>query len=336
MNFLGMSQEDAELGLRVMFTVAQANGALHPGEVALLEASARAFGVVLEETEAVLEVLGQDSASRENWRGIVRIAPGALAQELSVESRERVLQAGILMAIMDGEVDEAEIGTVEAFARALGVSEPRVHNLKQLAQGHVKLLWFDLARHSFARDIFEQELHDKGLGGVWKIVAPLLGMANNEALAQRFRATEHMPAGSLGRAYWEYLDPYGFGLPGEHKGVPETGVWHDITHVLSGYEATPPEEILVVCFTAGFYEKDPFFWIFTIVLQYHLGIQVSPYSHSLRGTFDPEVAIEALQRGAACKEDLIQWDYWPHMERPLEEVRAELGIVPRAQCPGKG
>ena len=37
----------------------------------------------------------------------------------------------------------------------------------------------------------------------------------------------------------------------------------------------------------------------------------------------------ALARGAACAVDLSDhWDFWPHLARPLDEVRAELTIPP--------
>jgi hypothetical protein len=49
-----------------------------------------------------------------------------------------------------------------------------------------------------------------------------------------------------------------------------------------------------------------------------------------KGLLDFEAFRTAYMRGQACNADLTTWDPWPHMERPLEEVRAELAIPPVA------
>ncbi|HMR72159.1 MAG TPA: hypothetical protein PKA84_18220, partial [Rubrivivax sp.] len=54
----------------------------------------------------------------------------------------------------------------------------------------------------------------------------------------------------------------------------------------------------VVSFIAGFSRQDPFFWLFTITLQFHLGIGVSPYSAPEKGLFDPVRVFAAFERGA--------------------------------------
>ena len=49
-----------------------------------------------------------------------------------------------------------------------------------------------------------------------------------------------------------------------------------------------------------------------------------------KGLLDFEAFRAAYLRGQTCNVDLTTWDPWPHMERPLEEVRAELAIAPEA------
>ena len=81
-------------------------------------------------------------------------------------------------------------------------------------------------------------------------------------------------------------------------------------------------------FHAGPRRKEPFFFIF-FVLQFHLGVQMTPTAPSKHGNFDPHKVLVALQRGAACKIDPTDgWDPWPLMNRPLDELRAEYGIPP--------
>ncbi len=313
MDFLGLAAHDAVLGLRAMKAVAQADGWESAQESELLFAAARAFGVELDPGD-----LGP-------------IDPEGLMQSLSgPEARLRVIQAMILMAMMDGEIDDQEVSTIEAYAGRLGIDEPRLHNLRQLAQGRVRLAMLDLARRSFARPVFEDAFKQEGLRGVWKIVGPLMGGARDDALAQRYRSTGQCPEGSLGRAYFDFMERHDLAFPGERYGVPESGVWHDISHVVSGYEATQEDEVLVVSFIAGFSREDPFFWLFAITLQYQLGIKVSPYSPPETGYFKPGSALEALRRGAAMNTDLATWDWWPHRDRPLSQVQAMLGVPPVA------
>lgn len=243
--------------------------------------------------------------------------------------RERIVQSAILAALADERVDDLEASGVRALARALEVDEPRVRNLEQLARGRVRAMWLDLARRSFARATFERQLRQHGLGGLWRIVGPMLGLARDPVLAQRFIALGELPDGTLGRAYFRFLVDEGLSFPGEPGSVPEAGLWHDVTHVLAGYRTSDDDEVRVVCFIAGNRRDDPFFWVFTIALQYHLGLKVSPYSPARRGLFLPEVANRDYERGARVAVDLESWDPWPHFGRPLEDVRRELGITRR-------
>ena len=111
--------------------------------------------------------------------------------------------------------------------------------------------------------------------------------------------------------------------------VAEEGVWHDLSHVLAGYGTTPEGEVAVVSFIAGYRREDPFFWVFTIALQFHLGIKVSPYSPNLTGHFDPALVLGAMQRGMAMTHDLSTgWDYWPDLPLPLDDVRRKYGVAP--------
>lgn len=300
---------EARAGLRAMMTVARADGELADSEIALLEVAARALGV--EEPRA-LETITEDE----------------LAAAVLPERRVVVVQAMILTALMDGDVSGAEVALVERYARALGVDEPRVANLRQIEEGRLRLLWLDLARRSFARPIFEETLREKGLGGVWKIVGPMLGLARDPELTRRYNDLGRLPEGTLGRAYWRFIVDHDLGFPGEGI-VAENGVWHDLSHVLGGYDTEPKGEVSVVSFIAGYRRDDPFFWLFTIALQFHLGIKVSPYSPGLRGHFDSERVARAFARGQAVVRDLSRdWDYWPDMPRSLDDVRRELGVPP--------
>ncbi|HEU4413005.1 MAG TPA: TerB family tellurite resistance protein [Polyangiaceae bacterium] len=302
----------ARAGLRAMATVARADGRVDPAELALVQAAARALGVSIEGPEA-----------------LAPIEPAALADALPDPAHRLIaLQAMILTALMDGDASGREADAVRRFAESLGVDEPRVANLRQLAEGRTRALWLDLARRSFARPIFEQTLRAKGLGGVWKIVGPLVGLAKDHDLARRYNDLGRLPEGTLGRAYWRFVVDHELGFPGEGV-VAEEGVWHDLSHVLGGYGVDPSGEVSVVSFIAGYKRDDPFFWLFTIALQFHLGVKVSPYSPRGKGHFDPELVRRAFARGRRVNRDLsTEWGYAADLARPLDEVRRDLGVPP--------
>ncbi len=301
----------AEAGLRALATVARVDGEPTESERALFDAAARALG-----SSAPLDELAS-------------IAPGELAMVVvDAPSRLRVVQALILMTLMDQKVSPEETEIVTRFAAALDVDDARVGNLKQLAAGHTRLLWLDLARRSFARPVFERVLRERGIRGVYEIVGPMVGLARDPDLTRRYNDLGRLEAGTLGRAYWEFIVHNELGFPGEGI-VAEEGVWHDLTHVLAGYGVDPLGEVDVVSFIAGYRREDPFFFVFTIALQFHLGIRVSPYSPRETGFFDPERVRRALARGAAVRRDLsVGWDYWPELARPLQDVRRDLGVPP--------
>ena len=78
-------------------------------------------------------------------------------------------------------------------------------------------------------------------------------------------------------------------------------------------------------------KRDPFFFIFATTMIFHLGFPVlaDDYLGTTKGAFEPMKAARAYERGLACKVDLTEWDYWPHVDRQLEDIRRDLGIPPR-------
>lgn len=301
--------------LQAMAAVAGADGALAPTELTLLEAAR--------------DALGLDG----DVRHLAPFDAGAL-RDADARVRERVVQAMLLMAVMDGAGSPGEAALVEATAATLGVDEPRVANLRQLASGRVRRLWLDLTRKGYAMEEFLRTAKEEGGRGLWKTFAPIVGLSTDDALAERIVANGLLPEGTLGRAYFEFLTRNGLPFPSEPFAVAERGLWHDLSHVLGAYETTPVDEALVVAFVAGFRREDPFFWLFTIALQFQVGLRLSPFSPGVPKQIDPRAFVRHHQRGAAVRLDLSrECDFRADWERPLALVRAELGVGPRDDAP---
>jgi tellurite resistance protein len=306
------TREQARWGLRAMKTVALADGRLDDAERQMLT--------------SVQAILGTNYPIED----LTPITPEELASALTDRHiRHQLIQGLIVVSLIDGKADRRETETVEQFARALEVDAPEVQDLRYLLNGEMLRLRLDLARRFWLREKVKEIWKTERLGGIFKFVRGMLGRYENAALARRYQALEHYPAGSLGRSYWEYCRKNGFALPGEKGGAAEQVLFHDCAHVLSGYGTTPDEEVQVACFSAGFQRRDPWTFVFFVLLQFHVGIRLTPITGARTGFFDPVKSMIAIRRGAAMTVDLNSgWDYWPVMGEQVEELRKRYNILP--------
>lgn len=306
------SLEQAYWGLRAMKTVALADGKLDDSERHMMEAVQRIFG-----TTYSLEELAS-------------IAPAELALAFpDPQLRQQLAQGLIVMSLIDGNANAQETELVEQFAKALEVSAPEVKDLRHVLKGEILQLRLDLARRFWLRDKVKDIWNGEGIRGLYKFMRGMIGKYEDTALAARYQALEHYPVGSLGRAYWEYCRNNGFALPGEKGGAPEQILFHDCAHLLSGYGTEPEGEVQVACFSAGFQRRDPWLFVFFVLLQFHVGIRMTPITKARTGFFDPAKALIAIRRGAAMNVDLNDgWDYWPVMGEQVEELRRRYNILP--------
>jgi len=233
------------------------------------------------------------------------------------------------MSLIDGKANAQETNLVEEFAQSLEVSAPEVKDLRHVLKGEIFQLRLDLARRFWLRDKVKEIWNTKGIRGLYSFMRGMIGRNEDPALAARYQAMEQYPSGSLGRAYWDYCRENGFALPGEKGGAAEPILFHDCAHILSGYGTDPEGEVQVACFSAGFQRRDPWLFVFFVLLQFHVGIRMTPITKARTGFFNPEKAMIAIRRGAAMNVDLNNgWDYWPVMGEQVEELRRRYNILP--------
>ncbi len=306
------SPEQAFWGLRAMKTVALADGELSASELRMTECIQRIFGTTFSPEE------------------LVPIVPTDFARAFpDPQLRRQLVQGLIVMFLIDREASQQEADLVAQYAQALDVSIPEVKDLRYLLKGEILKLRLDLARRFWLKEKVIGIWNNEGLRGIYQLVGGLLGKYENAELAGRYKVLEQYPAGSLGCAYWEYCRNNGFALPGEKGGAPEQILFHDCAHILSGYGTALEEEVRVACFSAGFQRRDPFTFVLFVLLQFHVGIRMTPITKARTGFFDPEKAMIAVRRGAAMNVDLNNgWDYWPVMGEQVEELRRRYNILP--------
>lgn len=312
MNVFQIGPEAGVAALRALRTVARADGKEAELETRLLEVAARLYGQS-----------GVDLGALEP------IEPAALAAAIAdPNDRLRVVQACLLMGLADGEADANESATIASFARALGVDEKRLSVFAKLAAGERLRARVDFMRSSM---LPQMRRALEGAGLMWALKFFVLRVATDREdteMAWRYRRLGLLPESTLGRRYWAHMRENRFAFPGEVGGAPEFAVQHDVTHVLAGFATDPAGEMQIAAFTAGMKREDPFTFCFFPMLQFHAGLQIQPVVAPAKGNFDPEKFARAHERGNAMKVDLTAgWDPFPHMERPVDDVARDIGLV---------
>lgn len=308
----------ALLGLRAMKSVASAAGAPGPSQRALMEAARR----VILKIDAHIDALPPVEPAE--------LAAGFTGPEL----RQQLVNGMLVVALADGPPSRVTVARIKAFANALGVSTPHVTDLRRLAEDHMTLFKLDFLRRSQVADIMKNQLEQTGPLGLAKAVLGMRGVIEDTSLASRYRAWAKLPEGTLGREAWDFYQKNGFGMPGERRGFPEAGLYHDLSHVLGGYGTDPEGEVQVAAFTAGYKRERPFYLILFAVLTFSAGVNMRPTDGNttigvLGNPGMAERMFAAIERGSRVTVDLSdKWDYWPYAAMQIDEVRQRLNILP--------
>jgi hypothetical protein len=298
------SHQELQPVLRALRHVAFANRRFTEAERALVEGVARIHGVELDAES--LAPIGFDEVA------------GAVTDP---HRRKRAVQLAIVTALVEGSPEPSTERAVRELATALEIDEQGLDVLHEMASGTALVARFDMVRR-----VGRFLSSSSGFPGVLGVALPMLGFGD-ESVAVRYRSLGGCAPGTLGRALYDHFVDNDFRFPGEAGGIPM--VFHDVGHVLSGYPTDPQGEIQQAAFQAGFARRDGFTFLLFGILQFHVGMRITPVAKGYRALFDVELVLNALRRGAACKVDLSEdYDVFAHRDRPLEEVRAELGIPP--------
>lgn len=312
MELLRPTPDEARASLRAMVTVARAPGWIAPPARALIDA---AQGFLLGTDLDVDRVDG--------------IEPAEVASVLERRGiRRQLVQGMILVSMASGQSSPEQARTVERFADELGVTTPALRALHHLASQDLLLYRLCVLRNGHMPDMLRAEYVEHGLTGLAKA---LLGIGEDREVAARYLALEALPDETLGKHLWRHYRDNGFAVPGERGSFPEIGVYHDLSHVIAGYNTTPEGETLVGAFIAGYRRRRPDNGFFTLLYALgDFGIAGRALPAGARSGVVGRVArqfFEAIERGAAMSIDLSDgWDFRPYLGRPLDEVRALLGV----------
>ncbi|HET6897480.1 MAG TPA: hypothetical protein VFK70_03995 [Vicinamibacteria bacterium] len=308
MDLVVLSGAEVPCALRALRDVVASNGTITPAE--------RRF----------IEVIAELHGTRVDVDTLASIAGGEVAEVITEpHRRKRVVQLASIAAMVEGDVTEAEAAAVKTLAAALNVEERGLKVLDDIAADHQLLTRFDMLRRIMGK-YGTQAYQEEGFAGVRKMMA-FWGGGEDPQVAWKYKQLSLLPEGTIGREFWEHCAKNKFSVPGEKGGIPERMVFHDFGHVLAGYDTRPESEIQQGAFQGGFVREDGFAFLMFAIIQFHIGVKVTPVSDGYTGLFDVQKVLRAAQRGAACQVDLSdRWDPFAVADVPVDKLRAQYGI----------
>lgn len=273
------------------------------------------------------------------------IDPTEYARGLASRSeayRVRQVQTMLLAAFVLQPIDESTVERIRAFANEMSVDDHMIDVAREIAHGGHHLAMTDFTRggyHSHGDRPIEEALHlHRHLVDEWDAVE------DDPELTARWAALGSCPTGSLGRGLWEFYRARGFEFPGSPGSAPPLLAQHDFIHVLADYGSTVESEIEVFGLIARADDDTHSFALLagvlclfeTGMLQEATIFRADPH-HLSRDLEHMTVRLaDAMRRGAEVGahfggRDLLSVDWFEHVDRPVAEVRALIGLPPKSE-----
>jgi len=254
--------------------------------------------------------------------------------------RQRMLQFMLVGALVLSPLPESVVNNVENYAHELGVSNDMLRVAEEYAHGSLGLALIDFERSGYM-DEWDPErakvLHtSRAIDDAWQTCSL------DDALAQQWEALRELPDGSLGREVVKFYDARGFVFPGRPGSAPPLLAQHDWVHVLADYGSTVESELEVFTFISRANDDPRAFSLLAMVISLfetgYLARGAGLFEYD-RGHLSHEgMAVrvaDAMRRGAllaanAGSTDLLMRDWFADADRPVDDVRAELGVVAKS------
>ena len=239
-------------------------------------------------------------------------SPSELASVVDADDRHRVIDLVILVEFCRHPNEPAQADQAERYVDALG-GEDLARVARDVQTGHRELVMADWSRFGEA---------PVGIASV-----------DDADLGSELRTLEHCPPGSLGRGLYDFYVDLGVPFPGEPDGGDPSLAHHDVTHVLTGYGTTPPDEVaLQAMLTAASGFEHHFSSLVASLALFEAAAFDLPGFDPKEGVLDrPGAADEladAFRRGEACTGDITTVDFMARRDEQLAEIQAEFGVIP--------
>jgi hypothetical protein len=278
-----------------------------------------------------------------DYRSLEPLAPADLADVLAARDlgyRQRIVHHMVLGELVLRPIPVVVAHRVAKYAEALGVRDNFVRVARRYAQGAYGLAWMDLARSGFVEHVQNAD----GANATTAAPSPIAPPDIDPALEARWQAFSDLPHDTLGYQVWDMYDSRGFQLPGAPGGPPVGLAQHDFVHVLADYGTNLRGEVEVFALI-GRANPDPqgFAWLATLIGLFETGY-ITTSGFFDRDVRDPVIqapgmhvrVADGIRRGKLiwqrCDKDLFELDYHEHAARPVDEVRAIIGVPPKSEA----
>jgi hypothetical protein len=224
---------------------------------------------------------------------------------------------------------------VERDAAALGVDEKMLDVTRDYSRGALDVAQKDYVRNSYVLDYYAQHGNDGSLHRTVREAddrSPL-----DPALEAKWKTLETCASGSLGRTVWDFYQQRGFSLPGSPGAVDPLLAQHDFVHCVADYGTSATGEIEVFSFiAASIPDASGLSYLVVILGLFETGnvaivpgVATSSPGH-LQLPGGTERLGDALRRGLVLGRDVMGGiDWFEYADDPLDDVRTNLGFVPK-------
>ncbi len=251
--------------------------------------------------------------------------------------RSRMLQMMLLGALVLRPIPPEVTAQISRYADELGVSDAMLGVANRFAEGSLGLASFDFARNGYTAGWAPDRsaaLHTSTpLASAWA------ESVHDVALADRWRALEDLPEGTIGRAITEFYRARGFAYPGQPGSAPPLLAQHDWVHVLADFGTTVESELEVFAFIARANDDPRAFSLLAMVVSlFETGYLASGAGlfESFPGQLSREgVAVrvaDAMLRGAKVhgSVDFLELDWFAVADQSVEAFRDRYGLTPKS------
>jgi hypothetical protein len=261
-----------------------------------------------------------------------------------LQFRTRGVQVMLLCALVLRPLPPEVADRIAMFAAELGVDDAMIGVAREFAAGALGLAAADFERNGYtaawgADDV--AALHTSvELHSAWDLAT------RDRELAERWRALESLPYGTLGRRVWELYQARGFVFPGLPGSAPPLLAQHDWVHVLADYGTTVESELEVFAFIARANDDMRAFSLLAMVISlFETGylatgaglFQASP-GHLSAGRPIAVRLSDAMRRGALCRDtvagndsiDYLRLDWFSLASLSVEDARAWFRVTPKS------
>jgi hypothetical protein len=246
---------------------------------------------------------------------------------IDAPARRRLREFMVLLEMCRHPLTAEQVARTDSYAAAVHESGPGLDLARELVQEGAEFAMADYMRRT---ELVYTDLSEPSLRVKYDhdLDEPDL------ELVARLKSMQDLPEGTLGHAYFSFLDRHGFEFPGETTTAPAVFVAHDMCHTLTGYDTSGEEEIGVNSMQVALNDSDAHWLQLLGSLAIHeagffSNDQFIPKTATLERDGAAAILAEAFRRGVECTDDYTKADHLALAHLPLEEVRAQFGIPER-------